>query len=257
MSYWNERVVLVTGAASGIGRATAVRFAREGACVALMDRNADGLAETARIVDDPARVFCERVDLLEEPLVVEAVDRVGAWKGRIDALVNVAGVCLSEEYLDSSRQDWDAMVGINLRGTYLVSREAARVMIPRREGTIVNVSSALGLVGDPSLIAYCATKGGVTAMTRAMALKLAPHQIRVNSVSPGGVATPLFDDWLKQLPDPEEYLAKYHALYPLGYYLEPEDAAGPILFLAGPDARCMTGADLVVDCGLTIRGDQV
>ena len=94
-------------------------------------------------------------------------------------------------------------------------------------------------------------------MTRALALKLAPHGIRVNSISPGGVATPLFDDWVNDLPDPAAYLAKYSSLYPLGHYLEPADVAGPIVFLAGPDASCITGADLIVDCGLTIRGDQV
>ena len=94
-------------------------------------------------------------------------------------------------------------------------------------------------------------------MTRAMALKLAPHHIRVNAVSPGGVATPLFEEWVRKQPDPDGYRAKYSSLYPLGYYCEPADVAGAILFLAGPDARCITGTDLVVDCGLTVRGDQI
>jgi NAD(P)-dependent dehydrogenase (short-subunit alcohol dehydrogenase family) len=146
---------------------------------------------------------------------------------------------------------------INLRGTYIVAREGARFMVGQKAGAIVNISSALGIVADPTLITYCATKGGVTAMTRALALNLAPHGIRVISVSPGGVATPLFDNWVDALPNPADYRAQYSSLYPLGHYLEPEDVAGPIMFLAGPDARCITGTDLVVDCGLTIRGDQI
>jgi NAD(P)-dependent dehydrogenase (short-subunit alcohol dehydrogenase family) len=195
--------------------------------------------------------------LLDETATVEAVGRAGAWRQRIDVVVNVAGICPSEEFLDASRSDWDTVMQINLRGQYVVAREGARIMIPRASGAIVNVSSALGHVGDPSAISYCATKGGIAAMTRAMALRLAPHGIRVNAISPGGVATPLFDAWADQLPDPAAYRANYASLYPLGYYLEPEDVAGPIVFLAGPDARCMTGADLVVDSGLTIRGDQL
>jgi NAD(P)-dependent dehydrogenase (short-subunit alcohol dehydrogenase family) len=257
MSYWEDKVVLVTGAASGIGQATAIRFAREGAFVGLLDRNAEGMEGTVRLIDDRMRIRCEPADLRDEPAIVDAVARVAAWKGRLDVVVNVAGVCPSEEYFDAPRSHWDTVVEINLRGTYVVAREGARVMIQQGGGSIVNVSSALGLVGDPSLITYCATKGGVSAMTRALALKLAPHHIRVNSISPGGVATPLFDDWVAQLPDPSGYRARYASLYPLGHYLEPADVAGPIVFLAGPDARCMTGADLVVDCGLTIRGDQL
>jgi NAD(P)-dependent dehydrogenase (short-subunit alcohol dehydrogenase family) len=257
MSYWKDKVVLVTGAASGIGQATAIRFASEGACVGLLDRNVQGLRKTANLIGDDECVHYEVVDLMDEAATTEAVARIAAWKQRLNVVVNVAGICPPEEYLDAPRSHWDTVVQINLRGTYVVSREGARAMMGQGEGAIVNVSSALGLVGDPSLISYCATKGGVTAMTRALALKLAPSHIRVNSISPGGVATPLFDDWVRELPDPAGYLAQYASLYPLGYYLQPSDVAGPIVFLAGPDAHCMTGADLVVDCGLTIRGDQL
>jgi NAD(P)-dependent dehydrogenase (short-subunit alcohol dehydrogenase family) len=257
MSYWEDKVVLVTGAASGIGQATAIRFAREGALVALLDRDEAGMWETAKVIGDAARVCCQVADLLDEPATVEAVARAAMWQQRLDVVANVAGVCVAEEFLTEPRSHWDTVIQINLRGTYVVAREGARVMMQHGGGAIVNVSSALGLVGDPSLIAYCASKGGITAMTRALALKLAPHRIRVNSVSPGGVATPLFEDWAEQQPDPSGYRAQYASLYPLGHYLEPADVAGPILFLAGPDARCMTGADLVVDCGLTIRGDQL
>jgi NAD(P)-dependent dehydrogenase (short-subunit alcohol dehydrogenase family) len=257
VSYWESKVVLVTGAASGIGRATAIRFAQEGAAVGLLDRNEQGMRETAELIGGGAQILCETADLADEATTVEAVRRIAAWKGRLDVVVNVAGVEAAEEFLDAPRSDWDLLIQVNLRGPYVVAREGARVMIERGSGAIVNVSSALGLVADPSLITYCATKGGLTAMTRALALKLAPHGIRVNTISPGGVATPMFDEWVQQLEDPAGYVAKYASLYPLGHYLEPADVAGPIVFLAGPDARCITGTDLIVDCGLTIRGDQV
>ena len=190
MSYWDDKVVLVTGAASGIGQATAVRFAREGARVGLLDRNSDGLEQTRSMIDDVSRSLALQADLTDEPGTVEAVATLLRWQGRLDAVVNVAGICPSEEYLDAPRSHWDAVIQINLRGTYVVAREGARAMMERGGGAIVNVSSALGIVADPTLITYCATKGGVAAMSRAMALKLAPHGIRVNCISPGGSRPP-------------------------------------------------------------------
>src|SRR5438552_62384 len=110
MSYWSDKVVLVTGAASGIGQATAVRFAREGACVGLLDRNESGMQETARLVDDGARVRCQPADLLDETSVVDAVAQVAAWKGQLDVVVNVAGICPAEEYLDAPRSHWETVM---------------------------------------------------------------------------------------------------------------------------------------------------
>src|SRR5581483_5915150 len=129
MSYWTDRVVLVTGAASGIGRATAVRFAQEGAFVAMLDRNTCGMQETAEIIGAQGRVRCMTADLCDEPSVVTAVAQLVEERGRLDVAVNVAGIEFQEDFLDSPRSEWDAVVQVNLRGTYLVCREAARTMI--------------------------------------------------------------------------------------------------------------------------------
>lgn len=253
MSHWRDKVVLVTGAASGIGQATALRFAQDGAAVAMLDRDAAGLGRTAGRIGDAERALALPADLQDEAATVAAVDRAAAWKGRLDVVVNVAGISPPEQFPDTPRSYWDAMVQINLRGYYVVAQAGAKHLIRGGGGAIVNVSSVLALVGDPSLVVYSATKGGISAMTRAMAMTLAKHKIRVNAVCPGDVATPLLDDWIAKQPDPEATRAKMESSYPLGHYCRPEDVAGAILFLAGPDARCITGANLVVDCGLTVK----
>jgi len=250
-SDWKEKVVLITGAASGIGRAAAEAFSAAGAAVALLDRNHEGLLSAARAAGDASLVL--HVDLQDETAVVEAVRKAFAWHGRLDAVVNVAGISPAEDFLQSSREDWDRLMQINLRGTFLVAREGARYMKEARAGAIVNVSSILAMVGDPSLVSYCATKGGISAMTRAMAVALAPCGVRVNAVCPGDVATPLLESWIEQQADPAATRATIASAYPLGHYCNPADVAAAILFLAGPGARCITGVDLPVDCGLTVK----
>ncbi len=251
MEYWNDKAVLVTGAASGIGRATALRFAQEGAWVALLGLHETALEQTRAKISDPSSGLILPADLRDEAATVAAVGRAAQWKGRLDAVINVAGVGPPEDFLNSTRGQWEELIETNLRGTYLVSREGARQMIRNGGGAIVNVSSIMALVGDPNMVTYCATKGGISAMTRAMALKLAPHHIRVNAVCPGTVGTPMTEYWLQQTKDPETTRARLAAAYPLGYFAEAADVAAVILFLAGPEARCITGANIVVDCGMT------
>jgi NAD(P)-dependent dehydrogenase (short-subunit alcohol dehydrogenase family) len=253
MTYWDDKVVLVTGAASGIGQATAWRLLREGASVALLDRDRAGIEHTRSEGEGQDKTLALVVDLKDEAGVIEAVKMAATWKQRLDGAVNVAGISPAEEFLASTREYWDELLEINLRGTYLVGREAARVMAEQGEGAIVNVSSVLALVGDPTLVSYSATKGGISAMTRAMAVRLGPHRIRVNAVCPGDVATPLLENWIEQQANPGETRAKIASSYPLGYYCEPSDVAGVIVFLLGPDARCITGANIVIDCGLTVK----
>jgi NAD(P)-dependent dehydrogenase (short-subunit alcohol dehydrogenase family) len=252
VTYWDQKVAFVTGAASGIGQASALRFAREGAFVALLDRDEEGLTRTAKQARDSARTLILVADLMDEDATAQAVEQAGRWKGRLDAVANVAGVGPPEDFLVSTREYWDAVVETNLRGTYAVAREAARHMIQfGGGGAIINVASIMGLVADPLLVTYCATKGGILSMTRAMALSLASHRIRVNAISPGTVATPLTEKWIQNTKQPEATRAKLNSVYPLGFIAEAADVAGAIVFLSGPDARCITGANLVVDCGIS------
>ncbi len=250
--YWDGKAALVTGAASGIGRATALRLAAARASVALLDRDGQGLEETVRMMPSRTEVLPLVVDLRNEAGTVAAVGSAHGWKQRLDAAVNVAGISPAEDFLNSSRESWDELIQVNLRGTFVVAREAARHMMDQG-GAIVNVSSALALVGDPTLVSYSATKGAISAMTRSMAVALGPHHIRVNAVCPGDVATPMLERWIEQHDDPAALRARIASAYPLGHYCEPEDIAGVILFLIGPGARCITGADIVVDCGLTVK----
>jgi len=253
MSYWKDKTAIVTGAASGIGQATALRFAKEGASVACLDRNREGLEETVKLAGAPERTKILHADLQDDGAVVAAVDEAAAWNGQLDAVVNVAGISPAEEFLESTREYWDTLMQINLRGTYLVARHGAKHMQKTGGGAIVNVASILALVADASLVSYSATKGGISAMTRAMAINLAPSKIRVNAVCPGDVATPLLEDWIDQQTDPAGTRQTIASAYPLGHYARPEDVAGVIFFLAGPDARCITGENVVVDCGLTVK----
>jgi NAD(P)-dependent dehydrogenase (short-subunit alcohol dehydrogenase family) len=254
MSNWNETdVVFITGAGSGIGRATAIRFSREGASVACLDRNQQGLEETAGRIGAPERTKLFDVDLVDEAAVEAAVDEAAAWKEKLAAVVNVAGISPAEDFLESDREFWDTLMNINLRGSFLVARRGAHHMKQSGGGAIVNVSSILALVADPSLVSYGATKGAVSSMTRAMAISLAPDNIRVNAVCPGDVASPLLEDWIEEQDDPAAMRKTIAGSYPLGHYCEPADVAGVIFFLAGPDARCITGENVVVDCGLTVK----
>lgn len=204
MSYWSDKTVLITGAASGIGRATALRFAGEGASVAMLDRNEKGLEQTRQMIGDDSRTRTFAVDLEDEPAVREAVRSSTSWSNQLQAAVNVAGIGAPEQFPDSTREEWDSLIQVNLRGGYVVAQKAARHMIQAGGGAIVNVSSILALVADPSLIIYSATKGGVSGITRALAIRLAEHNIRVNAVCPADVATPLLDEWIDRQPDPAQ-----------------------------------------------------
>jgi NAD(P)-dependent dehydrogenase (short-subunit alcohol dehydrogenase family) len=246
------RVALVTGAASGIGRAAARRFLAEGYSVAALDRNAEGLGTLTQESPAAERTLTLPADLVDEEATVAALDRTLGWRGRLDVVVNVAGISPPEELSTYPREDWTPLVQINLRGVFLVCQKAATALAKSGEGAIVNVSSILARVADPTLIAYGATKGGVSAMTRALAMKLAPR-VRVNAVCPGDVDTPLLESWIAEHPDPIGVRKQIQDSYPLRRICTPDDVAQGILFLAGPGARMITGQELVIDGGLTVK----
>jgi len=224
----------VTGAASGIGRAVALRFAEEGASLALLDRDANGLAQTA----EETRCRPIEVDITQERAVDEAVDEAGVALGGIDGVVNAAGIMLVGRVGDLSVDSWRRTLDVNLTGTYLVVRSSLRWMAKEQQGTVVNIASAAGLLPNaPGLTAYAASKGAVINLGRALAAELAPS-IRVNTVCPGMVDTPMAEGFHANVGN-----------YALKRIADPAEIAQVVLFLTSVESSYVTGAALAADGG--------
>ncbi len=232
------RRILITGAASGIGRRTAELFAAEGAALALIDRNAEGLAEAARAT----RGVAVEADVTQEASVAQAVAQAATAIGGIDGVVNAAGIVLHGSVLDVDVSAWRRVIEVNLTGTYIVVRCCLPWLSQASLATIVNIASGQGLLPNvPNTTAYAASKGGVVNLTRALAAELAPA-IRVNSVCPGMVDTPMTAD-----------LARDASPYALRRIADPLEIAQAILFLSSANSSFVTGAALAVDGGRTFH----
>jgi NAD(P)-dependent dehydrogenase (short-subunit alcohol dehydrogenase family) len=249
MGRLENRVALVTGAASGIGAACALRFAREGARIAGLDVADPPASAWAEVAKAAPEASFSRVDVRDEASVERAV--AGAWDrfGRLDAVVNAAGVASggSVDVVDAA--EWDRVLDINLKGTFLVSKHAFRRMKQQRSGSIVNLASIEGLEGFEFQAAYNASKGGVVLLTRNMAIDGGPFGIRVNCLCPGLIETPMTR--LLDTPALEALKQKFVALHMLGRAGRPEEVAACALFLCSDDASFVTGHALVVDGGFT------
>lgn len=248
------KVALITGAGSGIGRATALCFAAEGARVVVVDWKPEGGRETvARIQAEGGEALFVVADVSQEADVQRMVAATVDAFGRLDILVNNAAVQVFGTIPDTSTSDWQRVLDVNLKSVYLGCKYALPRMIAQGGGCIVNMSSALGLVGDPALPAYGATKGGILAMTRAMAQAHGRQQIRVNCICPGDVETPLVKEYFDQQPDPAAARRQVAGHYALGRIAQPEEIARVALFLACDDSSFLTGTAIVADGGLTSR----
>jgi len=248
-----NKVALITGAASGFGRATAALFIAEGARVILTDRNAADGEVAARGLGGNARF--RALDVTREDQWAEAMAEVGAGEGRLDVLVNNAGIGLHRSVPEMSLAEWRLVQAVNSDGVFLGCKHAIPLMRAGGGGSIVNVSSVAGKVGAPQMAAYCASKGAVTLFTKALAMEAAYGRwnIRVNSVHPAYVETALVRSHIEHSPEPEKtrrFLAK---LQPLGRMGEVEDVAQAILYLASDEAKFTTGAEWLVDGGLTAQ----
>ena len=247
-----DKVALITGGTSGIGEATAALFASEGAAVAITGRNEQrGAAVVERIEQHGGHAAFFHADVSIASDCRRAVDETLRAFGRLDILFNNAGVFYAQTALECSEREWDEQIDINLKGTFLMSKFTLPTMIAQRQGIIINNSSGWGIVGGDHAVAYCASKGGVVLMTKAMAIDHGRQGIRVNCICPGDVVTPMLpaDAKLRGLKW-EEYIAGC-ASRPLGRVGTAEEVAKAVLFLASEDSSFMTGAALVVDGGGT------
>jgi NAD(P)-dependent dehydrogenase (short-subunit alcohol dehydrogenase family) len=248
----HNKVALITGGTSGIGEATALLFASEGASVAVTGRNETrGHAVTARILEQGGRAIFLRTDVRKAEECRRAVDETINSFGRLDILFNNAGVFYPQTTLECSEEEWDLQIDINLKGTFLMSKSALPGMIAQGSGVIVNNSSGWGIVGGDRAVAYCASKGGVVLLTKAMAVDHGRQGIRVNCICPGDVDTPMLpEDARMRGLNWSDYIAGC-ANRPMGRVGTPDEIAKAILFLASDDSSFMTGAALVVDGGGT------
>jgi len=248
-----DRVAIITGGNSGIGKATSILFAREGARVCITGRNENRCREVvSEIQDAGGQAFFEIADVRFPDDCRKTVDATLEAFGRLDILFNNAGVYFPDNAIDCSEEEWDLTIDINLKGTFLMSKFALPPMIEQGSGVIINNGSGWGIVGGNQAVSYCASKGGVVLITKAMAIDHATQGIRVNCLCPGDVKTPMLDEDAKQRGLTwEDYHKQAVAHRPMRRIGTPEEIAKAALFLATEDSSFMTGATLVVDGGGT------
>jgi len=245
----DRRVVVVTGGGSGMGAATARLFADEGATVVVVDRNAESADSVAAEVGGEARIG----DVSDPAFCDEAIDGVVADHGQIDVLVNAAGIIQRGGTAETDAEAWERTMAVNAGGTFLMSKAAVRHMVLQGSGAIVNFGSISGTLGAGGGIAYCASKGAVHQVTRAMAMDHATDGIRINAVAPGEVDTPMFSSGRATPPTTAELQAVADEFVPMKRLARPEEVARVVVFLASDAASYMTGAVVPVDAGYTSR----
>ena len=248
-----DKVAIITGGNSGIGKATAELFSREGARVCITGRNEKRCREVVEEINKTGgQAIFVLADVRSSDECRKTVEATLEAFGKVDILFNNAGVYFAENTVECSEEHWDLTVDISLKGTFLMSKFALPSMIKQGSGVIINVSSGWGVQGGKKAVSYCAAKGGVVVMTKAMAIDHAAQGIRVNCLSPGDVKTPMLDeDARMQGMTWDEYHAQAVAQRPMGRIGTPEEIAKAALFLASDDSTFMTGANLVVDGGGT------
>jgi NAD(P)-dependent dehydrogenase (short-subunit alcohol dehydrogenase family) len=246
----NSKVAMVTGAASGIGRGISIRLAEMGASVALLDiDDIKGRASAAEIEGLGGGALFLNCDVRSGAECRRAVESVVAQRGKIDILCNCAGVAIRKDIVELTEDEWDYAVDVTLKGIYLLSREVVPHMTRNGGGSIINMGSGWSLKGGPKAASYCAAKGGVVNLTRAMAIDHGKNNIRVNCVCPGDVDTPMLANECAQLGEDMQTFKREAAKRPLGRIGTPDDIANAVLFLASPMSSWITGAALVVDGG--------
>ena len=241
-----DKRVLITGGASGIGAATAARFLDEGARVSILDNDPEGCERISHELPKLAGAF--RADVSDAKQVQHAFGNVVVALGGLDVLINNAGISVRHSFLDITPEDWERILAVNLSGVFYIAQTAARHMMQHFGGVILNMASTNGIVGHPYYADYNATKAGVIALTRSMALELAP-KVRVNAVAPGYVVTPM-----QRAEYSNAMLDAVNQKIPLRRHAQPEEVAALFAFLASDDAAYLTGQVYVIDGGETAGG---
>lgn len=248
-----DKIALITGSGSGIGRSSALLFAREGATVIVNDLSVENGEKTVEeIRREGGNAWFIRADVTEPQEVQAMVDEIIRRHGRLDVLFNNAGISGVGALHEVEPDDWDRVVRVNIRGVYLPCKYAIPHMMERRSGTIINMSSALAEIGLARRASYAATKGAVLALTKSMQVDYAPYNIRVNALLPGTIMTPFVENYLRTSYDnPEEAIEGIKKRQLSGELGRPEDVAQAALFLASDESRFVMGAPLYVDGGVT------
>jgi NAD(P)-dependent dehydrogenase (short-subunit alcohol dehydrogenase family) len=247
MRRFEDKNAIVTGAASGIGQATAVRLTREGARVACVDRNEDGLAQTAaRIAEAGGEPLLFACDVSDFDNVHETVNAAVAALGSLEVLANVAGILRADHTHELAYEDWDRVIKVNLYGTFAMCRAALPHLLAKKGSSIVNTSSTAAIGSHPWMAAYAASKGGVISFTRVLAVEYVRRGLRANCICPGAIKTPLHGQF--SMP-PGANPRLLQGAVPMIDYAEPDTVAATIAFLASDDASFITGVDVRVDGG--------
>lgn len=239
------KVALITGAGRGIGKAIAMSFAKEGADIAIWDVNTADAENTAKEIELLGRkAIGLQVDVTNFKLVEEGLNKILDKLGKVDILINNAGITKDNLLLRMSDMEWDAVLSVNLKGTFNCTKAVSRPMIKQRYGKIVNIASIIGIIGNPGQANYSASKAGIIALTKTAAKELGSRNINVNAVAPGFIQT----DMTAKLP--EEIKQKMLSAIPLGKFGQPEEVAQVCLFLASEDSSYITGQTIVIDGGM-------
>ncbi len=248
------RVAVITGAGSGIGRAMARLFAREGARILATDVNGEAAAETAGMIQaDGGTAESMAVNVIEPDQVRGMIERAQALWGRVDILCNNAGIGSTTDVVDCEPEEWDRVMTVNVKSVYLGCKYAVPVMLAQGGGAIVNTASVAGMIGIPKRASYSASKGAVIALTKQVAIEYVDRAIRVNCLCPGTVDSPWVGRLLAQADNPAEARTALEARQPMGRLGTPEEVAAAALYLVSDDAAFITGTGLVIDGGWTAR----